>query len=298
MNRTSTLSLERRRAAYAFREVAEWDHNWREEATQRAKGLPVELRSQGLIVTIAKLLPRERREKPAEIRLADAVARWLLQDSPLKILPAPTIAGRPGEQLLAACRQADRTGYRRVQNEALAFLTLVKLFSDACYGAGRDRTRRELAEQAPTPLAIGAVHKSDVAQTRYAFAFEQVLEWEKGSQTAATTRAKSLPIEVRAEGLLVALANLMRDGRQGHRTLAALLAHWLLVAAPRKPLDVAEEATGSPNDLLKACALATRIEYSAAQTEALAVLAGIKVYSNALYSDLHAPFQEGIQHGD
>ncbi|MDX1982668.1 MAG: type III-B CRISPR module-associated protein Cmr5 [Bryobacteraceae bacterium] len=118
-------NLSRARARFAFDEVERWPKNWRDDATQRVRSLPVQVRTQGLPVVLAILL---REDKSHSRELAGLISRWVLKEAPRRLL----IADSQGAQaLLAACLKADRQAYLAAQAEALAILEMVKLFADA-----------------------------------------------------------------------------------------------------------------------------------------------------------------------
>ena len=122
-----TANLQDRRVAYAFRAVNTWPKERRKAAVQRVQGLPVELRNHGLVVTTATLM------KDGHANLAEIIARWLLEDAPLRPLArwtkAPT--GNITRRLLGACVDANRTSYLAAQSEALALTEHIKRFAVA-----------------------------------------------------------------------------------------------------------------------------------------------------------------------
>jgi hypothetical protein len=274
--------LERRRAAYV---LEEWTGRaWPKEAVKAAQGLPAALRAQGLMVTVAGLhVTGEKQDRPgdrwsAHRRLADLLARWLLQEAPLRGLQ-PQAGRAPAERLLSACKGAPRPVYRQAQTEALALAEWIKRIAQAL-GADEDDgagvpgvphgpgTRREAAE---------------VARARLEFALERVLGWETGNPGPAVARLQGLPVQVASAGLPTAVADLMRAESVQHRGLAEALAAWLLDEAPRRPFSHPPEAGAQPWALLRAAVQAPRSEQHAAQAEALALLEAMKAYATALY---------------
>ena len=123
--------LWRARARFAFEAVENWG-SWKKDATQRVKGLPVQLRTQGLPVTIATLL---REDKVNTRELAHLIARWVMDEAPHKPLPKQKPQAK---DLLEACIRADRASYMAAQTEALSLLEQVKLFADALHGTKGD----------------------------------------------------------------------------------------------------------------------------------------------------------------
>ncbi|NKC15562.1 MAG: hypothetical protein GKR94_26205 [Gammaproteobacteria bacterium] len=119
-------NLQRARIDYALKAVRRWPSIKRKDYAQRAKSLPVELRTQGLLVTLAAL------HGSAQAQLAEDVARWLLWEAPRRTLP-PQERGRGDaiRQLYTACQDADRAAYRAAQAEALALAEHIKRFATA-----------------------------------------------------------------------------------------------------------------------------------------------------------------------
>ena len=119
-----SADLQKQRMQRALRIVDEWPATLRQEAAQRSKGLPVELRTQGLAVTIATLM------NGPHAHLADTLARWVLDDAPHKPVEAWTAAeGRPARRLLQACLDADRPAFLATQAEALVLAEHIKRFA-------------------------------------------------------------------------------------------------------------------------------------------------------------------------
>lgn len=134
----------------------------------------------------------------------------------------------------------------------------------------------------------------DLRGQRARYCYHDVAAWHQRWQTEATTRVKGIPIEIRAQGLMVTLAVLMADGRESGRSsrmesarhLAEVLAQWLLAEAPYRTLTgPAPQAQPSPAALLEACAKASRGDYAAAEREAILLFDQIKIYAGALYAD-------------
>ena len=91
----------RRRAAYAG--VYPWiTEAWGKDAMKLAQGLPVTLRSQGLMITLATLQGKDGRAHRA---LAQLVAQRLLDSQPALVKLVPLADGKANEvrRLLAAC---------------------------------------------------------------------------------------------------------------------------------------------------------------------------------------------------
>lgn len=115
------------RARFCYDHVAGWDSNWKDKAKARVEGLPVELRSQGLLVTLATLMS----EGDEGSRVSQALALWLLKDSPHKLFG--TRDKGSAKDLLEACLQADRATYAAAQKEALILVGQIKVYANALY---------------------------------------------------------------------------------------------------------------------------------------------------------------------
>jgi len=112
---------------YAHKCIQHWPSDSRKQLTVASKGLPVMLRSQGVAVAVATL-NKERKTQP----LAENIARWLLEDAPVKTLkPDESRRAAPVRKLLAACAKVDRTAYRVAQREALALAEMIKIYAEA-----------------------------------------------------------------------------------------------------------------------------------------------------------------------
>ncbi len=126
MNKWDDNHLKRLRAQFAYDEV---NGNWPNNALQRVKGLPVQVRTQGLTVTLATLL---REDTVQSRRLADVLGRWLLKDAPHRSLDETgPEKWSPARRLLDACIKAERSAYLAAQVEALFVLEQLKLFAEA-----------------------------------------------------------------------------------------------------------------------------------------------------------------------
>jgi hypothetical protein len=120
----------------------------------------------------------------------------------------------------------------------------------------------------------------DLPRERARFVAEAVERWRSESFAAkAAKRCQSLPVQVRAQGLTIAVALLLRGERED-RAVADLLATWLLREAPARTLQAAD--TPSARALLRAVTQADRASYLGAQHEALRLLDQLKLLSDAL----------------
>ena len=120
-----SANLQKERMRRALRIVDDWPNHLRQEAAQRAKGLPVELRTQGLVVTVTTLM------NGSHGHLANDLARWVLDEAPHKPLSAWTGGENrsPARRLLQACLEADRAAFLAAQAEALALAEHIKRFA-------------------------------------------------------------------------------------------------------------------------------------------------------------------------
>jgi hypothetical protein len=124
MNLPSHEDLVKRRAEFALDAVNSLAGD---RAKQRLKGLPVELRTLGLLQTTA-LLASDQALRP----LANHLAQWLLEKCPMKALIAESAA--TGVRLLEVATNADPSSLRAAEREAIEFAVTMKLFGSAIYG--------------------------------------------------------------------------------------------------------------------------------------------------------------------
>ncbi len=130
-----THDLRAARARYAYGEVASWKDKSK-ETTQRVKGLPVQIRTQGLMQTLAVLMADD---KPHVRRLGEVTGRWLLEDAPYRALSeASSNSGTwsHSRRLLEACMKASRLEYVWAQQEAIQLLDQIKIYADALDKSG------------------------------------------------------------------------------------------------------------------------------------------------------------------
>lgn len=280
MSPVQSVSLERLRAASVLGQVQSWDKERLRKTVQRAKGLAVEMRAQGLMVTFANLMGSKFDE---ERQLATLLSRWLLVDCPLNVLDSGSARGGATHSLLSACRSADRRAYRIAQGEALFWAQQFKLIAEALLATLESKSR-----------TMDGPAERNLHRARCGFAFERLLKLSPEATRRLAGRLKGLPVEVQANGLLVALSDLLREtvqdsqpvreGRPGWQ-LADTLALWLMKASPRPVWPLPVETVLTPKALLAVCSRAPRAEYQAAQAEALALLSAMKIYAAALSAD-------------
>jgi hypothetical protein len=110
-----------------------------------------------------------------------------------------------------------------------------------------------------------------------AYDFLKNLEGSDLKKTSA--RAQGLPVAVRSQGLTVAMATLLKEGRRESQTLALNLARWLLEGS-----GVVREQSDrtTARSLLDYAVDCPRTEYLALQAEAMAYLEHVKRLASAL----------------
>lgn len=126
--------LGRKRTLFVFERARRWPGGKeRKEITALAQGLPVTLRSQGLVVTMASLAAKE---KTANRTLNDMLFRWLTEQNPwLGVAGTAATIGEFVEELMTK----DRSAYLAVQREALALAERIKLISKAFF-SGKEQS--------------------------------------------------------------------------------------------------------------------------------------------------------------
>ena len=125
------------RQRFVWGRVQQWNERpWRKEVTQRLKGLPIQLRQQGLGVTLADLM---RQGGPSR-EMADMLAEWLLVEAPVKLVPAWKDESRASvDSLLEISLGANRETWLALQAEAGALLDQAKGLADALIGQREKR---------------------------------------------------------------------------------------------------------------------------------------------------------------
>ena len=129
MTREAKHDLRADRARYCYADVATWNQQWFSEAAKRVQGLPVEIRSQGIMVALATLMGEN---KNSSRHLADTLASWLLLDAGYLVLAGSEESGPVSSAaLLKACAGAARSNYVAAQREAMLFFDQVKIYANA-----------------------------------------------------------------------------------------------------------------------------------------------------------------------
>ena len=115
------------RGRYCYQVVAS-DKIWQTDKETLAilKGLPIQLRTQGLMVTLAFLMTK----KSNLTHVVDLLACWLLRDAPYKLLTTSQVSGK---NLLVACasKHTSNLVYLSVQKEAILLAEQAKLYAVA-----------------------------------------------------------------------------------------------------------------------------------------------------------------------
>ena len=124
-------SLSRERAKFALRELRSCTRL--DEVNTRLKGLPVEIRVQGLSMAVATLL---RDNKAASRHILGWIRTWLTDESPVRVLE---VKGSGHSALLEAVTMAERDVYLAAQRDVLGLVEQLKVLSDALV-EGREKT--------------------------------------------------------------------------------------------------------------------------------------------------------------
>ncbi|MEO5367093.1 MAG: type III-B CRISPR module-associated protein Cmr5 [Magnetococcus sp. WYHC-3] len=117
-----------KRARYCFKLINDDNSTWlSKESISTLKALPVQLRTQGLVVTIAVLL-----SKGNTSHIVELIAKWLLESAPHRML-VNTSSRVTGEALLAACAndKTSRLAYMTSQKEAILLAQQAKIYAVA-----------------------------------------------------------------------------------------------------------------------------------------------------------------------
>jgi hypothetical protein len=119
------------RHQYAYRVVTKWSPTDRESAVEIAQGYPIELRTSGIMQTLAFSMDRS-----AHKDIARAIADWVLsEESGAPVGKVPQGARTP-EELLKRLAEASRARYLAADSEAIAFADAIKLLVKALKGRG------------------------------------------------------------------------------------------------------------------------------------------------------------------
>lgn len=126
--------LGRSRSLFVFERARSWSENDCKAVTARAQGLPVALRSQGLVVTMARLAANEDKDTASRI-LKGMLLAWLTVENPYFGLKG---RANTTKEFLELLMTVDRAAYLAVQREALALAERIKLISKA-FSSGKEQ---------------------------------------------------------------------------------------------------------------------------------------------------------------
>ena len=134
-------SLSRRRAAFAYqRLVGAGD---KKELAQILKGLPIQVRNQGLSTVLALLISRDDSHDDRTVRtVLELTVDWLTNDQCATKPVLDLQQGDPDTLLRWCIVEADNASYRAVQAEVLALLGQAKILAAALV-ASNERTQKE-----------------------------------------------------------------------------------------------------------------------------------------------------------
>lgn len=128
MRQSRIAALEQARSQCAFRRVESWKRDEvLTECLKYLKGLPIALRTQGMILTCAGLLKKNER---ATLLIVDALASWLAEKQcPCAVgIPLSQVSGR--QLLRYSIEEQDHQHYRAVQRETIVFAEKLKLVAE------------------------------------------------------------------------------------------------------------------------------------------------------------------------
>lgn len=139
MSPVSNRDLKMARARFAYDTVMEWSARERDDATTRVQGLPIQVRTQGLLVTLAVLasnsVDETHNRKTVDDRLARSLTKWLVVEAPHHPLGHPLPTGRNSPtDLLGLLTNASRADCLAAQREAILLLDQIKIFVNALKG--------------------------------------------------------------------------------------------------------------------------------------------------------------------
>ena len=116
---------------------------------------------------------------------------------------------------------------------------------------------------------------------RMSFLYQRLASIGKTSGKDLKTRLKGMPVALRTSGLAVVAAQLNASDCPEDKRIGDLLAPWLLTHAT---VFSGEKQGEKMRDLLEQCVQASRLEYEAAQQEALRLMEQAKLLALALWS--------------
>ncbi len=126
---TKSLGVEEHRHQFAWKQLRNLQRETLERVASEVQGLPVAIRTQGLVVVIATLIQRGSEERTAGPWLASKLAEWLIKESRHGTLWSKEPESRPptGYTLLELIMKSDSTlSLAAAQREAIAMATALK----------------------------------------------------------------------------------------------------------------------------------------------------------------------------
>ncbi|NIA10429.1 MAG: hypothetical protein GWP10_12050 [Nitrospiraceae bacterium] len=276
MIRPPNRNLERMRASFILDEILSWHkEEWKSFAVQLVKGLPAELRSQGIMATLAKLWHRDEEYTK---KVANLLGEWVIDHAPGTPWQNKMSVKMPAERLFLLCQEADRKDYMWAQEEALALAESLKILADAFYCKAE---KHGIPERMSPPYDREALNTDELLSR---FVLKRVLGWGEGTVASeAATKAKALPVDINSSGILITLANLIRSKNKAQRELAWIIAEWIAKISPIRLLEIESEQRRLFETVLKGCIKCDKATYQAIQAQALKIAILIKAYATALY---------------
>lgn len=109
-----------------------------------------------------------------------------------------------------------------------------------------------------------------ISRSRAAFALERIDGWTSFRWFKdATSILEGLPVQIRLQGLTAVVAQLAAKKSDAERSIAEMIAEWLLRVSPHRPLSSPNGSNGLIGDLLEASVRVSMPRYGAAQVEAI-----------------------------
>lgn len=127
MGASRYAEISKKRSQFIFDQVARWSAKDLEEITAKAQSLPVSMKSQGLLVSMANL---ETVKSGAAGIIARLLFEWLTTGIPYQKVSAPTPI-----ELLNKLHKMDRLSYLSLQRESIQFMEQLKLISKAFHAS-------------------------------------------------------------------------------------------------------------------------------------------------------------------
>ena len=122
------MDLEKSRNNFVLQRISHWSETDAKETTAKAQGLPITLRTQGILVTLVRLLAADRS--------TDRILRSILVEWLTRAYPSPFFgkAIEDARDMLDALPELSHARYLAVQREALTLAERIKLLAKALHG--------------------------------------------------------------------------------------------------------------------------------------------------------------------